>query len=292
VSGLLVPILVAAIISQVPISGQDTLLTLAIKRMLGRTEYPFIVTIGDTVTAASSVDTKREGVETLRTIHSDLCLDELLRILEVDKSALDDWEFYDAMAGALASYESEARDQLLDTFYRCDEQMKRIPRALGPDLHSRYFEGAFDALEQQVQDETLDPERRQGLLIQLEQIEIELKSGLGEFEEAEPLPESGEPILNVLLDAFLQMKTLEDDLEIYVLAKRIAADPSYSDGTRGKAILLIGKMGTRDDFATLLPYLQNESESIKRATLEAISDLHLKITGQPTAGESWEEWCE
>lgn len=72
---------------------------------------------------------------------------------------------------------------------------------------------------------------------------------------------------------------INQDGDIYALARTTASDVNLPDSVRGKAILLIAKLGGKDDMTLLYQYLQNNNEVIKADTLEAIANLTQKLNG-------------
>jgi hypothetical protein len=75
---------------------------------------------------------------------------------------------------------------------------------------------------------------------------------------------------------------LKQDADLVSFAKSTAANPVYSDGVRGKALLLTAKLGGKGDFEELYKYLTNNSEAIQVKAMEAIANLEVKISGQNT----------
>jgi len=87
--------------------------------------------------------------------------------------------------------------------------------------------------------------------------------------------ESGDPRLEFVLRTFLGMK-LSQDADLLQFAKTVAADASYPAGLRGSALLLIGKLGGRDEFAVLYTYLQTDNELLQERALGAIAELQAR----------------
>lgn len=278
---IVVPVVVSVIANLVPVSGGDTLLTLFIKSIQSRNEYPFITKISNGILSSSSMNTKRTGLNTLKTIHCSMCQSELLRILEQDKDSLDDYGYYGDLAAALASYMPKSRGPLLAIFAKYDAQRHSVPTGdTGTNLHAKYFEQSMNALKEQLKNQSLDRKKKEEALANLAAIDAKLLSDLSNLEATAPSSENGDPVLRLVLDSFLYTDDLSDDSEIYFLAKRIASDSSYNDETRKTAILLVAKLGSQDDFDNILPFLQDKRETIKGAAMQAIGNLHSKITKQ------------
>jgi len=56
----------------------------------------------------------------------------------------------------------------------------------------------------------------------------------------------------------------------------VAADASYHAVLRGNALLLIGKLGGKDEFAVLYTYLQTDNELMQERALGAIAELQAR----------------
>jgi hypothetical protein len=56
----------------------------------------------------------------------------------------------------------------------------------------------------------------------------------------------------------------------------VAADAKYPAGLRGKALLLIGKLGGKDEYPLLYTYLQTDNEFLQESALRAIAELQAK----------------
>jgi hypothetical protein len=278
VGGLLLPAALAAGIAFTPVLNHQTFLALLVRSIQAQTEYLFLPDIAQAVTSAQSRETRVAGIQTLATLGS---LDELLAIVEQEPQLLDDWLYYNEMVKALSAFELRARQPLLDLFYKYEQQARGSEAKPQPDLHTRFFKQTFEALKQQLETEgeLLEPAKKAELMRRLEAIELELKQGLQDLEAEQPFPQRGEAIPNLALDTFLAMESLQQDSEIYFLAKEITGDPTYSTGIRASAILLLAKLGSEADFALLLPHLKSENEILKHTALTAIANLYEKVGG-------------
>jgi hypothetical protein len=286
-SGFIIPILLSVLAYLVPVQGEDTVATLLIRRMKAQPEYSFVEKIGETVILSNSIDTKVAGIEALGIIQTDVALDQLIKILDSEGCNFEDWTaleyrlFSDAMTEAFASYESEVIDPLLKIFYKCDEQRKGIPARETDDLHTAYFEKPFAEIVNQIKaSRTISSSEKEEVLDRLNKIEIQLKLDLLELEKETSL--SGDrgdtgTTLDLILGSFNQMEKIEQATVLYNLSRRIAVDSSYSDSIRSEAIALTAKLGSQNDFAILLPYLNEGNERIKEATLKAIGVLYNKV---------------
>jgi len=95
--------------------------------------------------------------------------------------------------------------------------------------------------------------------------------------------ESEDRTLDFVLDTLANTK-LTDDSTIWQLAKQVADNSAQGVGTRGRAILLVAQFGRQQEYASLLPYLQDPDESVRAAALVAVKNLYQKSS--PTSASS------
>ena len=276
ISGIVVPLLVAIAANLVPVSGQDTVATILLKWLFGWRGYPFVTKLADTVISASTAQTKRDGILALGAMASDPSLAELLRVLEGDRKSLREARVYDAMAEALAAFGTRGKGALLQAFGKFDKRRQGAREEWTPDLHERYLQSAFEAIRRDTKDEVVESQEKRVLLLQLDEIETKVKGDLKRLEAIGAPTESDALALDVILDAFRQMKDFKEDKDVYLVAKRLADNPVYGDRTRVKAILLFAKLGGPADFSELERYLDNKSESLRAAAFRGIRELHCK----------------
>lgn len=282
--GLLLPAALAAVVAFTPVLNHQTLLNLLVRSIQAQTEYLFLPDIAQAVTSAHSRETRLAGIQTLVRLGS---LDELLEIVEQEPQLLDDWLYYNEMVKALSAFELQARQPLLDLFHKYEQQARGSEAKPQPDLYTLFFKQPFESLEQQLEAEgdLMQPGKKAEIMRRLEALDLELKQGLQDLEAEALFPQRGASIPNLALDTFLAMETLQQDSEIYILAKEIVGDPTYSTGVRASAILLTAKLGGEADFALLLPHLNGENETLKRAALIAIGNLSERVKGAGTSNE-------
>ena len=279
VGGILIPLFVASLVSWARVSGSSSLFSIVLGAMKAREEDTFVSAIGNTIVSAESFETKAQGVHTLAAFQSPASLDELFRVIEQDPAALRDRGFYTSMAQALASYGSESRDRLTEIIRDREHVDSGGSPGPGPGLHETYFEESFDELRRYIESAALDAADRESLSLRVDEVEVQVRAALHEIESDRPQVERGDPMLDFVLDAFLLMEEIGEYGEIYLLSKAIAADPTHHAGTRSKAILLMGKLGSEADVTAVIPYLQSGDEAMKAAALRAIRDLHQRTSG-------------
>jgi hypothetical protein len=271
-------VVLAIALAQIP-TGPNTGTTwggVLINAIAMRGEYPFISDIGKGVISSTNNDTKVQGIRTLSIIHSTMCLEQLFAILNQDRNSIKDWSIYDELKTGLASYGKDAKGQLLDIFNTSKDTSRGISRGLTNDLYSRYFSRQFDALTDELRNQILESNKINAQVTQVQEIQSNLQSLLTSIENESLQQKSDDPTLDFVLDTFLQMD-IKSDSEIYYLSKIIADDSTYSDGVRGKALLLIAKLGSKNDFGQLSKYILCDNEYLRAMSYEAIGNLHEKI---------------
>ncbi len=111
---------------------------------------------------------------------------------------------------------------------------------------------------------------------QLSTLSGQIKSNLIELQTGSLLSDGGDPVYNFVLDTFLQMNVTSDD-SVAAFARSAAADTKLPDSARGKALLLLAKLGGKEDLPVLYQYLTVSSEAIKANALDAIASLNSKL---------------
>jgi hypothetical protein len=183
--------------------------------------------------------------------------------------------------------------KLIAFFEQYDDQLKGTSADIKSSLYRRYLEQPFAQLKDQLEKEGIDPIEQEKILLRVEEMELNLRSGIVDLESKnEELADTGETMLSVILDAFFQMEDLKDESDVYILARKVANDSSYPDATRSRAILLVAKLGTKNDFETLYIFLNDDSERVKRSTIGAIGLLHRKITGESLLPNLYTSFCD
>ncbi len=94
--------------------------------------------------------------------------------------------------------------------------------------------------------------------------------------------ESEDRTLDFVLDT-LANTNLTNDSAIWQLAKQVADNAAYGVSTRGRAILLVAQFGGQQEYASLLPYLQDPDETVRTAALVAVKNLYQKSTPTSTS---------
>ena len=82
----------------------------------------------------------------------------------------------------------------------------------------------------------------------------------------------------------LRIVDSNQDADVLAFAQRTAADAAWSDAIRGQALLLIGKMGGKDDLEGLYGYLENPSLLLQARGMQAIAALRSKLSAPRPGG--------
>jgi hypothetical protein len=221
-----------------------TLASLAVRSRLGRHELDRTGLLGDAVLRSRSPSAKVQGILALQGVGTVEALDQLLRVLHDDPTALADTREYEALSTALASFGVPARTKLL-----------RLLADVPPGARKNAYAPSGDALAHELADAppSRAPAAREGTA----QPELVLPS--------------------FVMQTFLTMASNED-AELLVFARQTAADSGWSDPARGQALQLIAKLGGKDDLDGLYGYLENPSALLQANAMRAIATLQARLT--------------
>ncbi|MBE3142329.1 MAG: HEAT repeat domain-containing protein [Planctomycetes bacterium] len=273
--GILIPagILAAAILVNLPFGG--TGMDLYIHGATNQTGSTPSGAISEAVLHTSNPATKVQGILTLQALHTPEALSQLFRILTEDRNALRDGGEQLALAGAIASYGTDAKAKLLEFFAKI-QPASGIGRAgLTDDLFTRYFSLPLDGLRAEIISQYPDPKARDQKLAQIDALATQMNTSLGQI-QAESLPDSQNALMqDFILTTFLKMN-LKKDADLLNFANRVAASPEFPENVRGNAILLMGKVGDDKALNVLYSYLKSDSNLIRTRALQAIASLQTK----------------
>ena len=227
------------------------------------------------VIKTSNPSTKMHGIQALEGFHSAAGLRQLVRVLNEGGESLRDAGVSEALSKSIASYGAQAKAPLLEVFSKIDPSLRGRPTGLSDDLFSRYFAGSFESLRNEVKGQSLDSAKQDAQVAKVDAAEAELKKSLADMRGQLSNAESGDRRLEFVLRTFLGMK-LSQDADLLRFAKTVAADDRYPASLRGTALLLIGKLGGKDEFAVLYTYLQTDNELMQERALGAIAELQIR----------------
>jgi hypothetical protein len=269
-AGVVIPLGVFAAALLVRFPGPEPAVALLLKPRIAASRAPKSVLIGDAVLQSANPATKIQGIKTLQTFPPDDAQKQLLRLLKDDPQALSDALVFEALSKAIASYGVAAKPELLAMFSQVDPTRRKGDLSSDNDLFQRYFSASFEGLKKEIADQHPDANLADidsaaaGLQAQLSQLQANLAS-----------TDNGDPRLGFVLHTFLGMDTKED-ADLLALGKKVAGDDTYSDGVRGQALLLVGKLGGTAELDGLYAAMQNGSDLIRANALEAIGVIQAK----------------
>jgi hypothetical protein len=273
--GLVIPIAVFAAANLVSLPTHETAISILMRPRSLTPKAPLVVAIGNTIINSTNSSTKVQGIKTLQTFPATDSLAQLFRVLTDDPAALSDASEYEALSKAIASYGLEAKPQLLTAFNQVDPTQRKGYSTPSGDPFDRYFSASFEGLRKEIGDLTTDQAVKEANLARIDSVEADLKVGLSKM-AAEPVSAgSGAPLLDFVMDTFLEMNVKQEP-ELLLLAKKTATDATYAESTRGQALLLIAKLGGKDEINGLYSFMEEPSDLVQAKALEAIALLETK----------------
>lgn len=272
--GLAVPIAIALAANLVPVSSGDALLATLERRWTAGAPESTVGAVANVSLTSSSPETKRQVVETLQAMGSEVALRELFRLLQDDPEALDDFGYYTAMRSALASFGDAARDEIQGLLRERSEIPEAVLGGPAPGLYDAFFAAAFDTLREEIAANAAQPDATDALLLAADELRVDLARGLERLEEQGGLAMGGDPVLNLALDTLVELGPGENDKAAYRQAHLLAEDETRASTTRARALQLVAVLGSGDDVPFLVDFLEGEDPLLQRSALEAIAILH------------------
>jgi hypothetical protein len=280
-AGVVIPVAALVAANRVELPGHRTPMALAIAASAPAPEIS-----GErqpaAVLRASDPAAKVEGIRALRAAATPAALEELLRIADVDPAALTGGPVSLALARALASFGAQAAPKLLQRLAEFGPAARKAAAAPG-GLFERCLSPGFDAAKHEVNARPLDPAARAAVLARLQASEDAAESALRTAEPggAASGERSGLPAL--VMQALLAMN-VKQDAGVLAFARATAADAGWSDGVRGEALLLVAKLGGKDDLPGLFAFLDDPSALVRARAMQAIAELEEKLAPAGGAG--------
>jgi hypothetical protein len=274
--GLLLPLILFGAANLLPYSTHGT----AMNYLIALAVPPVKLTPPDEVGAiamrAQNPATKQLSIQVLQGFQSPEALNQLVKLLNEDSSALSDPAVAGALCKAFAAYGVTARDPLLDIFRGIDPQQAGSVSTRSGDLYDRYFGQSFETLKAEVTSDTVDPAARETQLAQVQAAQANLKSALADVRYTPAKTGGGDPRLDFILQVFLATD-LKQDADLLAFARTIAVDTRYSSQVRGDALLLIAKLGEQKDLDLLYTQLKSSDDLLLARVLQAISVLQTRL---------------
>jgi hypothetical protein len=276
--GVAIPIAVLVAANVVELPGHRTPMSLALKLRLPSSQPSREQELGDAVLHASGSAVKVQGILALQATGSDAALGQLLRLLSDDPTALTRGSEREALSRALASFGVRAQPALLARLREMSPRQRAEAAGPAGDLFERYFADDFAQLELELG--IGDPGAAQaGVQERLQGAEADLKQALSRIEAARG-DEPGERSLPAfILRTFLAMD-LKQDAELLLFARRCASDPAWSGAVRGQALLLVAKLGSKEDLDGLFALLEDPSGVVQLRAMQAIALLQSRLSAE------------
>jgi len=274
-SGILLPLALftAAVLVKIPVGGTAMDLFILTSQPSGQNTPA--ERIASLAIQADNPSIKATGIQALAGFHSAEGLGQLVRVLNEGGEFLRNAWLFQTLSKAIASYGIQAKASLIDAFKKVDPSSRSKSTGLSEDLYTRCFAGSFESLRSEVKSQNSDPTDQEAQLARVDAAESQLKRNLTDIRAQTLKYASGDPRLDFVLHTFLGMN-LSQDATLLQFAKTVAADASYPASVRGSALLLISKLGGKDEYAVLFSYLQGDNEVLVARALEAIVALEAK----------------
>lgn len=274
--GVVIPIATLAAANLVELPGHRTPMALAIQLRTSKPAVGHAAQLGNAVLRAGSPATKVEGIVALQAMNSSAALDQLLRILSDDPAALKNGSECQALSKALASFGAQAKPKLLQRFSEIPPGVRRGAAGACGDLFERFFSVAFEGAKSEISRRITDPASQAAQLARLQDAQAELQHSLRQVETDASSGHVACDVPGFVLQTFLQMGVTHD-AELLAFARRTAADATWSEAVRGQALLLLAKLGGKDDLDDLFAYLGDRSPLVQARAMQAIAMLHAKL---------------
>jgi hypothetical protein len=274
--GVVIPVAAFAAANLVELGSHQTPMMMAVRLRLARPEVDRPERLAEAVLRAPSAASKVQGILALQATGSPESLDQLLRILSDDPALLQEGSEYQALARALASYGAQARPKLLQRVSEVSPEARRVAAGPPGELFERYFSAGFAGLESEIDGRSADPAARAAELARIQAAQAELKQVLGRI-ESDTRPVRGGGVPSLVMQAFLEMD-LKQDAEVLAFARQTAADDAWAVPVRGQALLLIAKLGGREDLDALYGFLDSPSALLQARAMQAIAALQSRLS--------------
>jgi hypothetical protein len=274
--GLVIPIAVFAGANLITLRDHTTPMSLAIETGLAPRKPVPAALVGGAVRRATDPAVKVQGIMALQAMNSSEALEQLFRILADDPTALRDDGECQVLSKALASFGARATTELVRRFEQVSPALRKGAPAPGHGFFDRYFASAFEGLARELNGQALDPTAQAAALARLEAAERDLKLALKGVDSGPVAGAAGNGLPAFVLQTFLQMND-RNDADLLAFARRTAADAGWSDAVRGQALLLIAKLGGKDDLDGLYRFLSLPSPLLQMRAMQAIAAVEARI---------------
>ena len=274
--GLVIPIAAFVAANRIKLPNQTTPMSLAIEAGLSPGRPAPAELVGGAVRRATDPAVKVQGIIALQAMNSTEALDQLFRIVADDPTALRDEGVSQVLSKALASFGARAATELVGRLEQVSPALRKGAPAPGHDVFDRYFASAFEGLAREINGQATDPTMQAATLARLEAAERDLKLALKEIHSGPVAGAAGNGLPAFVMQTFLQMND-KKDAALLAFARRTAADTGWSDAVRGQALLLIAKLGGKDDLDGLYPFLNLPSPLLQTRAMQAIAAVEARM---------------
>ena len=274
--GLVIPIAAFVAANRIELPNRMTPMSLAIEAGRPSRKAAPAELVGGAVLRATDLAVKVQGIMALQAMNSSEALEHLFRILADDPTALRDGGESQALSKALASFGTRATAELVRRFNQVSPPLRKGAPALGHDVFDRYFASAFESLDREINGQAIDPTAQAAALARLEAAERNLKLALKEVDPGAAPVGAGNILPSFVLQTFLQMNEKEN-ADLLAFARRTAADTGWSDTIRGQALLLIARLGGKDDLDGLYRFLNVPSPLLQARAMQAIATVEARL---------------
>ena len=284
--GLVIPMAALAAANLARLPDRRTPMAAAIELSLAQPVSPRATRLADAVLRAQSPGAQVQGIRALQALGSGEALEQLLRILRDDPGALQGGARSRALSRALASFGAQARPALLRLAAEGPhppaarsggsppgQRPAESPSSTTGDLVPCFFATELEELKRDAE-RIADPAARAAEQARVERASELLQATLG---EADPRLCPGEGgVEGFALDTLLQMD-LKEDGETLAMARTLAGDAGRPEAARGRALLLMAKLGDKRDLDTLYGRLDDPSPRLQARAMQAIAELQTRL---------------
>jgi|GEM_PF-2820633 hypothetical protein len=286
---VILPIIISLTIALLPIQG-DTILTRGIRYIQASGDLTFSERIQPIVTNSKMVGTKVAGVSLLSELQTQTALSQIASIVEENKAYLQQPIFYNSLVNAFVLFGPKSERYLHDLLETNRKKIFLTQRVEPGSLFNEYLGNSFYQLKEHL-NLVKDENKKYRALLKVREIEQQTESNFNAAEIVGIETKSSNSVIDLVFDALWKLEGIEDHGLSYELARQVAADASFSEVTRAKALRVVAKLGTKNDYEVLLPYLDSDSEILQTSALNCIKILHAKIKGiKPDPNKSFEEF--
>lgn len=127
----------------------------------------------------------------------------------------------------------------------------------------------------------IEPTARAAALARLGATEQQLRLTIGELESGPAAAGAGNGLPAFVLQTLLETNE-KQDARLLAFARRTATDGTWSDAVRGQALLLVAKLGGKDELDQLYRFLDAPSPLLQARAMQAIATLQARVAA--TAG--------